>query len=411
MPPSRLPPRDADALGACNICSFVSEDQRRASPTRGTCVPFTVIQDKGKSKQRRFILWTRSHNSACRKAGYEPYLPDLQHISNFLPDIHHEAATLRDMRLSFWQVPIPEAARPLFRFCDTDGRLMEMQVLPMGHTASPELMQILASVLSGHPRYCNPEHSFDCPSRRVLIDNIRLCGSLPQMREAANWLDATASALHVTWNADEMRDAARRYDFLGGDWDHTDGTIRISAKHKERFKGVPSSLSFTDAETLVGRLVHFSGMLQLITGRYYWAMKWFRRQANLFNRGLIDSCEQLILSQSVRANLHAWMQDCGQPYTVPKRLGVQREASLFTDASLQGWGAILVTPDSRVHASGGQWVKTYESGDICTLEGVALAEAIECFYKEILRCGASTLHVFVDNTSVKAAVAKGRLRK
>jgi hypothetical protein len=187
--PSRLTPQDASLLRVNGICSPVSAEDAKTDPTRGLCIPFTVLQEKhadeSSTMQRRFILWTRAHNFWCRQNSYDPMLPDLEHVSAFLPDIKHPAATLRDMRLSFWQVEIPIWARAMYRFRDTDGTLYEMLRLPMGHTVSPEIMQTLASVLAGDPEYCAEEYSLAVPARTVWIDNIRLCGGHKEMQEAA----------------------------------------------------------------------------------------------------------------------------------------------------------------------------------------------------------------------------------
>ncbi|MDO9353280.1 MAG: hypothetical protein Q7T55_06275, partial [Solirubrobacteraceae bacterium] len=238
-------------------------------------------------------------------------MPELQHISNFLMDIHDECATLRDMKLSFWQVEIPYHARVFYRFEDNDHRVFEMCRLPMGHVCSPELMQILCSVLAGDPSYCNEEHSLHVPNRRVWIDNIRLSGMAAEMRQAAVWLDKNARALGVSWNAEESRTAVSEYDFLGGVWNHKTQQIEVSSKHRQTFaKGQNASICFHRLEALVGRLVYFSGMLQILTGRYYWVMKWFRRKANAFNRKQITDSELFRIPTAILYSMRTWIKEC-----------------------------------------------------------------------------------------------------
>jgi hypothetical protein len=413
-------PKDADNLADHGITTFVTEEMERERPTRGTCIPFTVKQQpkdetgvcRDKSEAvRRFIAWTKAHNDLMDRINYVASLPGLQHISNFLLDIHAESATLRDLKLGFWQVEIPVDARSLYRFKDTDGRTFEMNRLPMGLCVSPEIMQTLTSVLAGDPEYCKPEYSLQVPFRRVWVDNIRLAGSTQEMHEAASWMDNVAVELGVTWNSKEALTAVESYEFLGGAWDHCKKTIAAARRHRNSFReSLESTITFRELEQLIGRLVHFSGMLHLVTAKYYWAMKWFRRKANAVANGNLRVEQLLDIPGSVHRNLVLWRNDCRGVYRIPSQPVGKGAATLFTDASLQGWGGILVTPDRAVHATGGMWAKWIKADEesINTLEGFAVAKAIEDFKNTIARPDVGALHVVVDNTSVQAGIKKGR---
>ena len=143
-------------------------------------------------------------------------------------------------------------------------------------------------------------------------------------------------------------------------------------------------------------------------------MKWFRRRANAYARGLADLSEQLILPSSVRRVFQRWMNDAHRTVRVPHGGFGKHEAVLFTDASLQGWGAILVFAGGEIHVAGGKWAHAYDSGDINMLEAKAATAALTAF-DDVLRDGVAdgvvdTLRVVVDNTSVQSSAKRGAAR-
>jgi hypothetical protein len=371
-----------------------------------------VLEQRGNDvskKVRRFILWSRAQNFTATKQGYVPDMKDLRHVSAFLQDLEDEAATIRDLALSFWQIEIPSYARDLYRFQDIDGAWYEMQRVPMGHVCSPELMQIVASVISGHPRYCKPEYALAVNSRRVWIDNIRLTGTVREMRVAGAWLDESAKAVGAVWKLEDSQDAVTSYDFLAGHWDHENKTIRLSDKSLAKLPTtINDTMSFRDAEVLVGRLVHAAGMLRLPLFRYYAAMKWFRRRANSVNCGRSYLDEQLIVPPSARCALQEWLTRARVTTYVPVVRSEQKwPAVLISDASLVGWGAILITPGQQVHVVGGRWQHQYESHQINYLEAAAVRNALVMLFDTLSEGSFAELQIVVDNTSVQGALARG----
>jgi hypothetical protein len=79
--------------------------------------------------------------------------------------------------------------------------------------------------------------------------------------------------------------------------------------------------------------------------------------------------------------------------------------TLFTDASLTGFGAVLLRDaDGFIDTYAGKWNKSYSSGDINVLEMKALASAAA--HWPILS-QASSLSVVMDNTSCTSTLKKG----
>jgi hypothetical protein len=83
--------------------------------------------------------------------------------------------------------------------------------------------------------------------------------------------------------------------------------------------------------------------------------------------------------------------------------------TLFTDASLFGWGGFLISSDGSVHIVGGAWSDTsLVSGDISWLEARAVRYSIQALRGIIMQHRSIDLRI--DNTSVTAAMSKGRAK-
>ena len=88
-----------------------------------------------------------------------------------------------------------------------------------------------------------------------------------------------------------------------------------------------------------------------------------------------------------------------------------KKSVLFTDASLKGWGAILVTADQQLHVTGSAWTFRASSGDISALEAAAVTNAVNAFEGALSAASRDgELEIVVDNTSVQAALQRGVAR-
>jgi hypothetical protein len=79
---------------------------------------------------------------------------------------------------------------------------------------------------------------------------------------------------------------------------------------------------------------------------------------------------------------------------------------LFTDASMVGCGAVLITADQQVYVWGRRWEKAYNSRDIDFLEARTISEA-SAIFKETISALDGSLMVLVDNTSSQFGLIKG----
>ncbi|KAK7200672.1 hypothetical protein NESM_000123800 [Novymonas esmeraldas] len=148
LPLKTINARDANTLFEAGIIVRASE-----LPTTGWVIPFSVVETKETGQRTRFIAWPKQKNAADE---YEADVP-LGHASRHLEAVWSEGASTLDLRAPFYQVPLPqENARAAFRFKLADGTLVELCRLPMGCGASPEIMQILTSVLAGASGVATP---------------------------------------------------------------------------------------------------------------------------------------------------------------------------------------------------------------------------------------------------------------
>jgi hypothetical protein len=85
------------------------------------------------------------------------------------------------------------------------------------------------------------------------------------------------------------------------------------------------------------------------------------------------------------------------------RTWVTPRATLFTDASLEGFGAVLFGP-SATHIFAGKWESCESALHIHILEAKALRLALQKFELSITECG--HIQVFIDNTSLLFALRR-----
>ncbi len=139
----------------------------------------------------------------------------------------------------------------------------------------------------------------------------------------------------------------------------------------------------------------------------WWALKWARRFFNKLNRGEILPDDQVQIAGVHRASLEYWLSTASTPHVVNRELN-GRTATLFTDATLTGWGAVLVYDNDRLLVSGGRFTSHQSDGDICRKEAWAIDNALAAFAAPLRAIG--RIHMFVDNTSVVAAMRRGMPR-
>ncbi|KAJ9439669.1 hypothetical protein DIPPA_13346, partial [Diplonema papillatum] len=365
--------------------------ERAAGPGRDMNVPFTVVEEKERKLRQRFILWTYDANRVVEADGYEAHVP-LSHVSKYLHAVNRECGSTRD-------------------FSDGDGNWWQLTRLPIGHSCAPELMYTLASTTAGHPDYVDGKHAVSSEVLvHVWVDNIRYAGPRNLVLKATSYPDALAAEARITSKAADTRNAACRYEFLGVDWKHSDGTVGVSAKMQSRLQRAEESvragkMSAAEIKSLAGRLLHASAIAGVYVGEYYFALKFFRL-TNALNRGEKCLDENVVLSHGLQRALPSWMQRVQRRRIVPVAAQSPKLA-VFVDASLDGWGGVLVDVDTNdMVVVGSCWNRVEKRLHINQLEAMAFERSVKAISPAY---AGSTVTVIVDNTSVQGVARKGAL--
>lgn len=400
-PPAKLiPPRHCLSIqDAKQLLQDGIITRAPSSEAKGYCHTFTVTEaDKGR---RRGIFWTEAHNDTVRDA----YIPDvpLHHISAYVRHAADECGAIRDLKVAFWQIPLAIEKRAYFRLRDVDGAEYEMCRLPMGHSASVEIQQIVAEAIAG-TEVVIPCYRTAGVRLAVWVDGIMISGPWHAVNNALARIDANASKVGATFK--EHSSPMHSLEFIGVTFNHRAHTVIVAPKTFSKIAYIQQG-QITQYEQLLGRLIFASAVVGLPLARFYWVLKYFKRIFHAVNSGRRLESETITLPDSVAQQLLHWTQHVRVPRVVTQP--AHKQDTLFTDASLEGWGAVLCHADGRLAIAGGKWEdKTHTHRDIAVLELRAVQHALQMFTRQL--ASSESLRIVVDNTSVKAALHRGQAR-
>ena len=393
----------AEKLVACGVASHTDR------PGLMENVPFTVVESKKSGLRQRFILWTKQANEELIKVGYKADVP-LEHVSCYLDSVRGEVASCRDFRTGFYQIEIPMRSRRNFRFQDDEGRWFELTRLPMGHSCAPELMHSVAATLAGDVLYARPDLVVKDVRVDVWIDNVRYVGGLDAVRRRTDQLDERAGSVSATWKPADSVDCGRQYDFLGVDFDHSKNRVQVSSRLRSKLEQTDlGNMTAGDVELLMGRLMHASAVSAVSPGRFWFAVKHARRVINQINNGRLAPEDVVLIPRSVKSELRLWINAAIGMRVMPAKAVKNRTLTVFIDASLDGWGGVIVDENTKaLNIVGERWVQ--ERGlHINILEAAALKNTLNALNDRCLK--GWHLHIRVDNTTVMGAVRKRQCLK
>ena len=399
----------------------VSEQQQKQHPTKGGgTILFAKESRPNKTTaimedRTRMLFWPKLQNQ-CLKSSSSTYKCVTHMLSSgaYISGVESEAATVGDIKSGFQHIAIPIAARAWFRFVDSEGNLYQMTRLPMGLVPSVQLMEVVTLALIGSPIVCNTAAVFHGVKRDAFVDDFRIHGTTRRVDETITKIKERAQWLNIRIKDVEELETRTAVTFLGVDYNHSNKNVRVNnktlSKLPQRFE---TTITAGDLQRVVGRLIFCSAPLAINLGRYYFTMKHTTRICNKINNGVIDEETTISLPAALRNSLQKWRDEV---HTTKSYAGHDWKNSnnsprciLFTDASLFGWGAYLISSDGSVHIVGGAWNDTsIRSGDISWLEGRAVRYAIQAFRGIIMQHKAVDLRI--DNTSVVTAMGRGRAK-
>lgn len=296
----------------------------------------------------------------------------------------------------------------LFTFRDTNGNAYGLSRLPMGISTAPEIMQIITSTLAGDPMFCKPEFSTSALVD-VWIDNVMFTGSEEKVKKSVAAFKKTVAEAGATLNDRETIECSREVDFIGMHFDFENGTIDLAKKNRDKINAMDfatgNRMRIGDLETATARLMYASSVLGVRLAKYYYAIKFLRRKLSELNRETASRSDYVTIPASSLESYRQWHNELknSKPRKVPDPKGRKRY-TLWTDASLTGWGAVLIEEETqRAHIVAGRWSAEDAMRHINILEAKALLIALERFDM----IDNVVIQPKIDNTSVIGVVRKG----
>ena len=362
------------------------------------------IADAAKVR-RRHIMWPKDVNEAVHRSNFVSKIPDTLEAA-LLPS-SLKFIKCYDLVRGFYQVSLPASVRAQYavRVRTPDGAVCTIAPtrLPMGVSYAPDVLQgLLIAIVD------EIESTFPGVKGFVFIDNVRLAAPTPELLESASdYWDRRAEEEGIVYRPEPTE------TFLGMDFDFqsTDGdTFPVRPSQKSR-DAIQSQRSLLDADSpefgavreLFSRCVYAARVMRLPLAKYYAIFKFMRRH---LSKGTSPTARINIWSSAL-GTWKAWIKLILSAKFVAHPVAGDADPSiLFTDASLSGWGAVLVH-DNGIFEAAGRWPrsKPFKSGDMGMLETAAVRRAAFSFRRHL--ANAKAISVVVDSTTAGFALAKG----
>lgn len=397
----------------------VSEQHKQQQPTKSSgSIIFTVehrVSGTTITARTRMLFWAKRQNEHLKNSSSSyKCVTHMKALGAYLSGIENEAVAVGDIKSGFQHIQIPVTARAWFRFVDSDGNLYQMTRLPMGLVPSVQLMEVITLALIGSPIVCNSASVFHGIKSDGYVDDFRIIGSSRRVENTVTNIKKRAADMNVTIKDLDNFQATTTVTFLGVEWDHKKKEVRVCDKTLSKLpQQFGSTIAAGDLHRTVGRLIFCSSPLSINLGRFYFTMKHTTRVCNKINNGLIDEETTISLTPALKNSLQKWRDEVHNTKSYVgtdwHRHNNSPRCTLFTDASMFGWGAYLIAHDGSVHIVGGAWNdSSIVSGDISWLEARAVRYAIQALRGIIMQHRAVDLRI--DNTSVQTAMERGRAR-
>jgi len=416
--PSMLTDEQAVQFIDAGIMSPIAPDM-----VKGSGVFFFVVETKLNEETNKYydrlrpIFWPEKLNTSLKEI-YEPNVP-LHASGHYIDQVRAECGAVADLKCGFFQFPLSPTARPWFCLQTTSGRTLCMNRLPMGFSMAPEIMQMITEVVFSSPRVCDDASR---ATTDVWIDDARFTGSETDVATSCERAKKRAAHVHATIKSVDSFAPRKEYPFIGMRCNHLKHAVSVLEKTLLKMATPAERMTVKDLRSNVGRLIFCAGVLRIPLADYYFSIKWVARKVNQQNNGHFNDNSIVDVPPSVVKELKQWIVAAHGERTLSSR-GHDASATthtLFTDASLSGWGGIYSDPYGRVYIAGGKWChddglegldhNALVSGDISRLEARGLRRAFDSFSAVIKENQRFLLHVFVDNTSVQAAARRGIAR-
>lgn len=351
--------------------------------------PF-FLRDKS-SGGKRFILNLRDLNCYIDPPHFK--LEDWRTVVRLmLPGT--QMATL-DLEDAYFLIPIHEKHRRYLRF-QWRKTTYQFTALPFGLSTAPYIFTKILRPVVTHLR----EKGYQSI---VYLDDFLLLGS--SIDECKANVNATIGLLEslgfvINLSKSQLKPSPRR-KFLGFIFDSNEQSISIPPLRREKLLNLTASMarkptcSIREFASLIGSLVSVCPATQY--GLLY--TKRFESEKFLALAGSSDDYSATMeLSPHLQEDFSWWINIFSNPGQVNRIRSGEFSREIFSDASLNGWGASC--GESRTH---GWWPESDKSCYINALELKAAFNALQCFASDLRDCD---ILLRVDNTTALAYINK-----
>lgn len=324
------------------ITSDIIEKVSPLCPPSKAFVKISTVPEKTKSR-RRLTLETREINRAIKLKGKKVLqkiiLPRQNDIEKFVAS--YAKVDSFDFRSFFYQITLAEAVRPYFRVF-LNGDLYQLKVLPMGASFSVFVAQVIAlasaELLRGKEK--SVDESFS-EAVLVYVDNIFFFHNEVQVKRDTHHL--------LLPEIGEVEIGVSTTRILGRMVDLSAKTVSLTADMKEKLSSFRDSwespISFRKFLCVWGTVIFASTVLHLPLHCFSREFKTLASLCSLFVRGELDLDEKLPKWGQIRKGLAALTNQDWDSVVVTPSYSMKPKCTLFTDASNDGGGAVLLTED------------------------------------------------------------------
>jgi hypothetical protein len=359
-----------------------------------------------KKHRRRGILWPRQTND---QIDYE-CLIELKSLLVQMGEVRKgDVAVTFDVTASFHHWVLSPEVQLFFCFRNRDGKVYKFKRGVMGYRPMAELMDVAAKILA-FSTYISAEGSDVTTTTH--IDNVRFLGTATEVEKAAARFRANCAFAKITLNEEAGNKPHMQGDFCGVVYDYANGTTcatpAILEKLHAYYLEFRAKTCFATAAAFFGVLFHVSAVLRAPLDQYYYVVKWYRKVMGKAAREDLNGEDPITFWPSARSQLDAWMTFLvkNKPTARPPER-ITSGIKMFTDASKQGWGAVLFLGDGVIRVAAGSWDPVTRGRDISELETSAVTNGAIAF-EEYLRN--AEFELWMDNTSSMWSIGKGYAR-
>lgn len=385
--------------------------------TEATCKSFSVIE--AAKHRRRWILWPQAFNeaedwSSMREIVQLPSLP------NQLLGVRHKCASCIDFTAFFQQMPIAESRRIFFTLRH-NGKSFSATTVPTGGSRPPWIAQILTTaILECACRRCN---IWDCLCQ-AYIDNIRVAGDHEKVVKIMKAIFDICQEVGITITESwQEAQPLKSYCFLGVVYNHDDCTVSLSDRTKTKLRNVKGFLHpllsqetpvlWRAIQSSLAKCLWASTVVCRAPGRelafMYHVIKFARRRASSFAASTQDASVLTTIWPSVIAPWILWCEKLidALPTTLKESDQTSPCVTMYTDASLSGYGAVMMFEgiSSTPSILAAPWLgHSSKTPNINVLEIRAVRLAIQTGNFPLH----SKISLFIDNTSALYSLRKER---